>query len=66
MSDQADTPLNRIRADMMERLRAYEDGTLTTQTRRMDGAEDTTAETIMRMRAAIAELDRVIEGLPRS
>ena len=65
MSDAADTPLHRIRADLIERLRAYETGTLATQTRTADGSRDTTAETIARLRANIAELDRVIDGRPR-
>jgi hypothetical protein len=70
MSDAADTPLHRIRADLIKRLRAYEDGTLSTQTRTAGGSEDTTRETITRetierIRANIAELDRVIDGRPR-
>ena len=66
MPDVADTPLHRIRADLIERLRAYEEGTLSTQTRTAEGAQDSTADTIARIRANIAELDRVINGLPRS
>jgi predicted transcriptional regulator len=66
MPDVTDTPLHKIRADLIERLRAYEDGILTTQTRAADGAVDTTSDTIAHIRANIAELDRVIEGLPRS
>jgi hypothetical protein len=65
MAELADTPLLRIRADLAERLRAYEDGTLTTQTRTPGGTTDTTSETIARIRATIAEMDRVIEGQPR-
>jgi hypothetical protein len=65
MSEPADTPLHRIRADLVQRLRSYEDGTLTTQTRTADGAKDTTSETIERIRATIVELDRVISGQPR-
>jgi len=61
----ADTPLHHIRADLLARLRAYEDGTLTTQTRTAEGTVDTTSETIEHIRAHIAELDRVIDGLPR-
>ena len=65
MSDPGDTPLHRIRADLEMRLHAYESGSLTTQTRTPDGTIDTTAETIERIRANIAELDRVIAGRPR-
>lgn len=65
MGDPADTPLHRIRADLEMRLRAYESGSLTTQTRTPEGTIDTTAETIERIRANIAELDRVIQGRPR-
>src|SRR3546814_207619 len=65
MPNPADTPLHRIRADLVERLRAYEDGTLTTQTRTAENIEDTTSDTIARIRATIAELNRVIEGRPR-
>jgi hypothetical protein len=65
MPDTTDTPLHRIRADLLARLRAYEDGTLTTQTQTAEGAVDTTSETIEHIRAHIAELDRVIGGRPR-
>lgn len=65
MPETADTPLHRIRADLLQRLRHYEDGTITTYTKTPDGTVDTTSETIARIRANIAELDRVIGGLPR-
>jgi hypothetical protein len=65
MSNATDTPLHRIRSDLEMRLRAYESGTLSTQTRTPEGTIDTTGETIARIRANIAELDRVIEGRPR-
>lgn len=66
MPDTADTPLHRIRADLVERLRLYENGTITTHTQTPEGTVDTTDETIARIRANIAELDRIIAGLPRS
>jgi hypothetical protein len=65
MPDIPDTPLHRIRDDLLHRLRLYEDGTMTTQTRIPTGAVDTTSETIEKIRAMIVELDRVIEGQPR-
>ena len=66
MVKEPDTPLHRIRANMIERLRLYEDGTATTQSRDADGSiVDTTAEAIELLRVNIAELDRVIAGQPR-
>lgn len=65
MSDATDTPLHRIRADLIERLRLYEEGVITTHSRTDEGTIETTSETIARIRSNIAELNRVIDGLPR-
>ncbi len=66
MSAEPDTPLHQIRADLLRRLRLYEQGTLTTQRVSEGGAPvDTTLETIEVIKTSIAELDRVIGGAPR-
>lgn len=63
----ADTPLHRIRDDLKQQLAVFEDGTITTHGHDANGiAVDTTAETIERLRANIAQLERVIAGQPRN